>query len=159
MITTILCMLLNFSTLPVSSMTTCNELVEIKADHDTATKTYKNRYKIPVVDKRGKMMFHIEMERRGTSQKIIMTPVRDCRFDAHSEVTITFSDRSKTVITSSQSELSSHIEISLDAQSLTELMITKVLSISFSGLKYDYEVVLKPNQGRVVQDVINCIQH
>lgn len=152
-------MLLNFSTVSVSDATTCNQLIEIVADHDHDTKTYRNRYKIPVVDKNGKMMFNVGVQSKGTSHNLTMMPVRGCRFAAYSQVTITYVDHSETVITSRQSQMSSHIEVSLDNKSLEKVMTNKILSIAFSGTKYDYDVVLKPNQGRVVQDIFNCIQH
>lgn len=158
-ILSLLCLLLNFSSSSDKDVMTCNQLIEVVADHNTATKTLINKYKIPVVDRNGRMMFNMHLQRRGTSQKMILNPVRNCRFKAHAEVIFTYSDLSQRHINSIHGNTSNNVEVLLDAQIQSELMTNKIISISFDGIKYPYEVVLKPNQGRVVQDVLNCIQH
>ncbi len=158
-IVTLLYLLLNFSSTTEVESLTCNQLIEVVADHDTATKTFINKYKIPVVDKNGKMMFHVDMQRRGNTHKMILNPVRNCRFEAHAEITLTYSNLSQRVLTSTHSTSSSNLEVILDEETQLELRNHKVFTIAFQGRKYNYEVVLKPNQGRVVQDVLTCIQY
>lgn len=157
-IISLLCILLNFSSTADVDTLTCNQLIEVVAQHDTATRIYRNRYKIPVVDKNGKMMFNVDLLYSDTSQKMILNPVRNCRFEASTEVTFTYSDQSQRVITSLHKDRSGNVEVLLDEEIQSELMTSKIISIAFDGIKYSYDVVLKPNQGRVVQDVINCIQ-
>lgn len=158
-IVTLLYLFLNFSfTTEVDSLT-CNQLIEVLADHDTATKTYVNKFKIPVVDKNGKMLFHVNLQRKGSQQKMIINPVRNCRFEPDANVVLTYSDLSQVKLRSAHNVASKNIEVLLDDQTISQLMSHKIISISFEGKKYPYDIILKPNQGRVLQDVVNCIQN
>jgi len=154
-----LSILLNFSTNSFSSEhIVCGELIHIVADHNSQSKTYTNKYRIPVVDKNGKMMFDLKLKNSGSKNKMVLIPVRPCRFSDQYDVTLSFSDKRVYTIKSTSTD-DSQVEIDIDANLLSDIMTGKIVSIAFPGLQYNYEIVLKPNQGRVVQDVMNCIQH
>lgn len=158
LIFSILCLLLNISPVVQIQDAACNELVHAVADYETGIKTFKNKYRIPVVDKNGKMMFDINLEKRGAINSLLLTPARDCRF--HSEYDVTFEMVNGTTrrIRCQHAVGQEAVRINIDNELLSEIMTERLLSISFAGMKYDYDLVLKPNQSLVIQDVINCIQ-
>ena len=158
-ILSLLSLLLNFSTSAQAEDITCNQLIEVLSDHDTGVMTYCNRYKIPVVDHNGKMMFDISIQRRGYMSRLSLLPAMDCRIMPSAKVTITFSDKTQYQVVSQNKVDESHIDIEINTDLRSKMMTDNILSIAFRGKKYPYNVVLKPNQGRVVQDVMNCLQN
>jgi len=156
---TIFSLFLYFSSFQPITDINCNQLVQVMADHDTAVKTYKNRYEIPVVDKNGKMMFDVQLSKRGAIQNLKLIPARDCRFESNSMVTIVLSSGVEYVIVGTPDSQATHIDMKLDKGLTTALQSSKIVSIAFRGMKYDYEIVFKPNQSRVVSDVVNCMQY
>lgn len=158
-ILSLLSLLLNFSpTTPVADIA-CNQLIEAISDQKTGVITYCNRYKLPVVDSNGKMMFDVGMQRKGSTSILSLTPAMDCKIVSGAQVTFTFTDKSQYKVLSNIDADETNVEIEINSELRTKMMTEKVLSIAFDGMKYPYNVILKPNQGRVVQDVINCLQH
>jgi|GEM_PF-383090 len=154
----LLALLLNFSNATPVEHAACNELVHVVVDHATGQQTYTNKYRLPVVDKDGKMMFDIDFHKRGSSNKLLLTPARECRFNSEYDVIVTMVDKTQSLIKCTHAPDQKAVEIHIDNKLLAQMMNESVVSISVPGLKYDYQIILKPNQARVVQDVINCTQ-
>ena len=157
-ILSLLSILLNFSSANTNDSIACNQLIEILSDHDTGAMTYCNRYKIPVVDRNGKMMFNIGLQRNGNVNRLSLKPAMNCRIISSIPVTITFTDLTEFKV-SQYSGIESYIDILIDDMLRSKLMTDNILSIEFEGQKYSYNILLKPNQGRVLQDVMNCLQN
>ena len=158
-ILSILSLLLNFSNSTPAEDITCNQLIQVISDHATGSMTYRNRYKIPVVDSNGKMMFDIGLQRRGSITRLNLKPAMNCRISSGTQVTISFTDQTEYVFDSQNKADENHIDIEVNKVLMSKMMTNNILSIAFEGMKYPYNVVLKPNQGRVVQDVMNCLQN
>lgn len=158
-ILSLLSILLNFSASTPSEDITCNQLIQIISDHTTGSMTYRNRYKIPVVDNNGKMMFDIGLQRRGSKTRLSLKPAMSCSILSGTQVTISFTDQTEFVFASQNKADENHIDIEINKDLLSKMMTDNILSLAFEGKKYQYNIVLKPNQGRVVQDVMNCLQN
>ena len=158
-ILSLLSLLLNFSASTPSEDVTCNQLIQVISDHATGSMTYRNRYKIPVVDSNGKMMFDIGLQRRGSITRLNLKPAMNCRISSGTQVTISFTDQTEYVFDSQNKADENHIDIEVNKVLMSKMMTDNILSLDFEGKKYPYNVVLKPNQGRVVQDVMNCLQN
>ena len=157
-ILSLLSLLLNFSTASTNDSFACNQLIEALANNDTGAMTYCNRYKIPVVDRNGKMMFDVGLQRNGNVSRLSLKPAMNCIITSSIPVTITFTDLTEFKV-SQYSGIKSHIDILIDDKLRSKIMTDNILSIEFEGQKYSYNIVLKPNQGRVLQDVMNCLQN
>lgn len=155
----LLSLILNFSSTSTDVDVTCNQLIEAVSNHKTGVITYCNRYKVPVVDSNGKMMFDIGLQMRGATTSLSMTPAMACKIDSGIKVTLTFTDDSQYQSISSGDSTDSRVEVIVDDKLRSKMMTTKILSVAFEGTKYPYNVVFKPNQGRVVQDILNCLQN
>ncbi len=157
--------LINFSTVTTSTNTAntlsldvaCNQLVEVMSDQSSGAMTYSNKYKIPVVDSNGKMMFNIGLKRNGSISRLSLMPAMKCQMNTQKPITITFTDETEFEVSQYQG-IESHIDILIDGKLKSKMMTDNILSIAFDGKKYPYNVVLKPNQSRVVQDIFNCLQ-
>lgn len=156
-IISILSILLNFSPSAPATDAACNQLVLAISDANGAM-TYSNKNRFPVVDSNGKMMFDIGLQRIGNVNRLSLKPVMNCRINSELPVIITFADKTKFEVAQDKG-MDSHISILMDDELTTKMMTEKILSITFEGTKYPYNVILKSSQSRNVQDVVNCLQH
>lgn len=158
-ILSILSVFLNFLSPSITEDITCNQLIEVVSNHETGLTTYCNRYKIPVVDRNGKMMFDVSIRRTESNSSLSMIPAMKCYITPDSPVIITFVDQTQLMATSQNLSDGSQLDVDLSDEVLAKMMTSKILSLAFEGKKYGYKIVLKPNQGRVIQDVTNCLQN
>ena len=102
-------------------------------------------------------MFDIGLQRRGSKTRHINKPAMSCDILSGTQVTIYFTDQPEFVFVSQNKADQSHIDIKINKDLVSKMMTDNILSLAFEGKKYQYNVVLKSNQGREEQDVINCL--
>ncbi len=71
-----------------------------------------------------------------------------CDILSGTQVTIYFSDQTEFVFVSQNKASKIHIDIKINKNLVSKMMNENILSLAFQGKKYQYNVVLKPNQGR-----------
>ena len=71
-----------------------------------------------------------------------------CDILSGTQVTIYFSDQTEFVFVSQNKADKNHIDIKINKDLVSKMMNDNILSFAFQGKKYQYNVVLKPNQGR-----------
>jgi hypothetical protein len=103
------------------------------------------------------MMFDVGLQRRGSKTRNIIKPAMSCDILSGTQVTIYFTDQTEFVFVSQNKADENHIDIKINKDLVSKMMTDNILSLAFEGKKYQYNVVLKPNQGREEQDVINCL--
>tara|TARA_B110000444_G_C18728196_1_gene541953 strand:- start:486 stop:797 length:312 start_codon:yes stop_codon:yes gene_type:complete len=103
------------------------------------------------------MMFDVGLQRRGSKTRHINKPAMSCDILSGTQVTIYFSDQTEFVFVSQNKADENHIDIKINKDLVSKMMTDNILSLAFEGKKYQYNVVLKPNQGREEQDVMNCL--
>ena len=102
-------------------------------------------------------MFDVGLQRRGSKTRNIIKPAMSCDILSGTQVTIYFTDQTEFVFVSQNKADENHIDIKFNKDLVSKMMTDNILSLAFEGKKYQYNVVLKPNQGREEQDVINCL--
>ena len=102
-------------------------------------------------------MFDVGLQRRGSKTRNIIKPAMSCDILSGTQVTIYFTDQTEFVFVSQNKADENHIDIKINKDLVSKMMTDNILSLAFEGKKYQYNVVLKPNQGREEQDVINCL--
>ena len=104
-------------------------------------------------------MFDVGLQRRGSKTRHIIKPAMSCDILSGTQVTIYFSDQTEFVFVfvSQNKADENHIDIKINKDLVSKMMTDNILSLAFEGKKYQYNVVLKPNQGREEQDVMNCL--
>ena len=103
------------------------------------------------------MMFDVGLQRRGSKTRHINKPAMSCDILSGTQVTIYFTDQTEFVFVSQNKADENHIDIKINKDLVSKMMTDNILSLAFEGKKYQYNVVLKSNQGREEQDVINCL--
>ena len=103
------------------------------------------------------MMFDVGLQRRGSKTRHINKPAMSCDILSGTQVTIYFSDQTEFVFVSQNKADENHIDIKINKDLVSKMMTDNILSLAFEGKKYQYNVVLKPNQGREEQDVMNSL--
>ena len=104
-------------------------------------------------------MFDVGLQRRGSKTRNIIKPAMSCDILSGTQVTIYFTDQTEFVFVfvSQNKADENHIDIKFNKDLVSKMMTDNILSLAFEGKKYQYNVVLKPNQGREEQDVMNCL--
>ncbi|MDB0070924.1 hypothetical protein N9E82_00970 [bacterium] len=93
-------------------------------------------------------MFDVGLQRRGSKTRHINKPAMSCDILSGTQVTIYFSDQTEFVFVSQNKADENHIDIKINKDLVSKMMTRNILSLAFEGKKYQYNVVLKPNQGR-----------
>tara|TARA_B110000879_G_C11119363_1_gene491068 strand:+ start:1101 stop:1415 length:315 start_codon:yes stop_codon:yes gene_type:complete len=104
-------------------------------------------------------MFDVGLQRRGSKTRNIIKPAMSCDILSGTQVTIYFTDQTEFVFVfvSQNKADENHIDIKFNKDLVSKMMTDNILSLAFEGKKYQYNVLLKPNQGREKQDVMNCL--
>ena len=94
------------------------------------------------------MIFDGGLQRRGSKNRHILKPAMSCDILSGTQVTIYFSDQTEFVFVSQNKANENQIDIKINKELVSKIMNDNILSLAFEGKKYQYNVVLKPNQGR-----------
>ena len=135
----------------------CRTLVEARIESGSGFEIYRNKFSIPAVDKNGKMLFQIDIEKKGEQFALILSSAKECLFETGTPATLNLIDGSV---------LHLNIKLTKDKQVLLPLSLrdtdllasNRLLSIEMSCKKTNYDVLLKGNQAKLLHDVISCMK-